>query len=227
MAIPAENPQSVSAIVRTNLLTLNFLFMKMLFKLAAVVLLVSFVAAGTPLSKKERKYAVNSLKDTEKALEKAIAGLSAEQLNFKPSENQWSIDGCVKHIAMSEQMLGGALEKAMQEPADSSKRANIKATDEQLQKFMADRSNKVQTMDPLKPENIPFKTTEEALAAFKLNRDKLINFAQSTKEDLRNHVVELPFGSYDAYQMMLLISSHSARHTQQIEEVKASNDYPK
>jgi hypothetical protein len=201
--------------------------MKNVFGIAALLLLMSFVVTNVPPSKKERKFAVNLLKESDKALYKAIGGLTEAQLNYKPSENQWSIDGCIKHIAMSEQMLGSALDEAMKQPADSSKRANIKATDDQLIKFMGDRTNKIQTLDPLKPENIPFKTTEEAIASFRLSRDKLLQFAQSTNEDLRNHVVELPFGSYDAYQMMILIASHTGRHTQQIEEVKASEGFPK
>lgn len=201
--------------------------MKKLFQLSAVFLLFSFVVADTPVTKKERKFAVHLLKDTQKNLQKTIDGLNESQLTYKPSDAQWSVEGCVKHIAMSEQMLGAALEEAMKQPADSTKRANIKVTDDQLQKFMEDRTNKIQTMDPLKPENIAFKSTNEALESFKSNREKLTSFAQSTKEDLRNHVVELPFGSYDAYQMLILIASHSDRHTKQIREVMADQGFPK
>lgn len=200
--------------------------MKKLFPFLALLVIFSFVPADKGISKKERKYAVNMLKESAKAVEQVIAGLNESQLSFQPSEKQWSVEGCIKHIAMSEQMLGGALEKAMQEPADSSKRSKIQATDEQIVQFLSDRSTKRETMDPLKPENIPFKTTAEALESFKQNRAKLMAFAKSTKEDLRSHVVELPFGSFDAYQMIILIAAHSERHTKQAEEVKASQGYP-
>ena len=200
--------------------------MKKLLVICSVLFLFSFVAADNPLTKKERKYALNLLRDTEKGLEKAIKGLSPEQLTFKPSEEQWSVEGCVKHIAFSEQMLGESLEKALAAAPNPEKRSNIKATDEDVVKFMQDRTNKVKTMDPMKPENIKFVSTEEALAAFKLSRDKLINFMESTQDDMREHVVEFPFGSYDAYQLVLFIAAHSNRHTQQIEEVKASAGYP-
>ena len=201
--------------------------MKKLLVFCSVLFLLAFVAADNPLTKKERKYAVGMLKDTEKAVEKSLKGLTDAQLTYKPSDEQWSVEGCIKHIAVSEQMLGEAMQKAMQAPPNPEKRANIKATDEDLVKFLENRSQKVKTMDPMKPENIAFANTAEALAAFKLNREKLINYMQSTKEDLRNHVVELPFGSYDAYQMVLLIAAHSNRHTQQIEEVKATAGFPK
>jgi hypothetical protein len=45
---------------------------------------------------------------------------------------------------------------------------------------------------------------------------------------MRNHVTESPMlGAMDAYQLMLLISAHTARHTAQIEEVKAHPNFPK
>ena len=200
--------------------------MKKLLPFFALLLIFSFIPPDKGVSKKERKYAVNLLKETANGVEKAIAGLSESQLTYQPSEKQWSVEGCIKHIAMSEQMLGGALETAMQQPADSSKRSKIQVTDEQLVQFLSDRSNKRETSEPLKPENIPFKTAAEALESFKQNRAKLMAFAKSTKEDLRNHVVELPFGSFDAYQMILLIAAHSERHAKQAEEVKASQGFP-
>lgn len=201
--------------------------MKKLLPFFAVLLFCSFIVSDNPISKKERKFVVGKLKTSEKNLQQSIRGLSEAQLKFKPSENQWSVEGCVKHIAMTEQMLSSALEEAMKQPANAEKRSAIKVSDDELMNFMENRTNKVQTADPLKPENITFANVEEAMAAFKLNREKLVRFAQDTKEDLRNHVVELPFGSYDAYQMLLLMASHSARHTQQIEEVKASAQYPR
>jgi hypothetical protein len=81
-------------------------------------------------------------------------------------------------------------------------------------------------MDPMKPENTPFKSATEALESFKMNRDKLIEYVKSTDADLRNHVMAMPFGSLDGYQFILFISAHSNRHMQQINEVKANPGFP-
>jgi hypothetical protein len=124
-------------------------------------------------------------------------------------------------------MLWSVVEKAIQSPANPEKRANIKATDEQVVKMLEDRSHKVKTQEAMKPENTPFNSVEDALKSFKENREKLINYVNTTKDDLRSHVVEFPFGSFDAYQMILFIAAHSNRHTQQIDEVKAQPDFPK
>lgn len=198
---------------------------KMLIIVSAFTLL-SFIATDTPLTEKERKYALELLTSTQTTLEKSVAGLSDSQLNFKANDTTWSVDGCVRHIAVAEKILWGAVEEALKKPTDSSKRANIKATDEQLVNFMETRGTKVKTMDAMKPENTTFKTTAEALASIKKSRKKIIDYISTTKADMRNHVVELPFGSYDSYQVVLIIGSHTNRHTQQLEEVKNAAGFP-
>lgn len=190
-------------------------------------LMFSFIGADKTLTAKERKMATDLLKDTESGVEKAIAGLSADQLAFRANDSSWSVEGCVKHIAITEQMLWSVVEKAVQSPATPEKRANIKASDEEVIRMLEDRSHKVKTQEQMKPENTPFTSAEEALKSFKENREKLISYVNSTKDDLRNHVIEFPFGSFDAYQMILFIGAHSNRHTQQIDEVKAQPDFPK
>src|SRR5580765_1993387 len=114
------------------------------------------------------------------------------------------------------------IDDALKQPANPEKRSEIKVTDEQIIKNLEDRSTKIQTIDPMKPENTSFKSASEALDSFKQDRDKLISYVKNTKDDLRNHVLVLPIGTYDCYQLILLIGSHSNRHTQQIEEVKAN-----
>ena len=44
---------------------------------------------------------------------------------------------------------------------------------------------------------------------------------------MRNHVGQTPMGALDAYQIVLMISSHTNRHVQQINEVKADPNFPK
>ena len=89
------------------------------------------------------------------------------------------------------------------------------------------REKKIQTSEPFKPENTPFKSAAEALESFQTNRTKLIEYVKTTDDDLRNHVGTMPFGQVDCYQMILFIGGHSNRHTQQIEEVMADPGFPK
>ncbi len=51
---------------------------------------------------------------------------------------------------------------------------------------------------------------------------------KGTQDDLRAHSAPHPvLKTIDAYQWLLLLSAHSARHAAQIEEVKADPNFPK
>ncbi|MBS1609554.1 MAG: DinB family protein [Bacteroidetes bacterium] len=201
--------------------------MKKIAFLLLPVLLFSFSIKPATISDKERKDAIDLLQKTEQGVLDAINGLSDAQLKYKPAPDRWSVEECVKHIAITEQELWQMTNGAIQTPANPDKRADIKATDEQMLKGIEDRSHKVKTAPQMEPQNTPFKSLQEALESFKTNREKLIEYVKGTQDDLRNHVVILPFGTYDSYQMILFIGGHSNRHTQQIEEVKADKGYPK
>ncbi|MBA3987430.1 MAG: hypothetical protein H0X63_12870 [Flavobacteriales bacterium] len=45
-------------------------------------------------------------------------------------------------------------------------------------------------------------------------------------EDLRNHINDSRAGAIDAYQSLLFIAGHCARHTLQIEEIKQAGGFP-
>ena len=180
----------------------------------------------TSISEKERKTATGLLKDTKTDMLKSVKGLSEAQLDFKASADHWSVKECTYHIAISEKNLWNMLETNMKMAPNPEKRSEIKMTDEQLIKALEDRSNKVKTSEPLEPKNTPYKSLDEALNAFKDMRADHIKYMKSTTEDLRNHVVQMPFGWLDCYQLCLMMAAHSNRHTQQINEVKADPNFP-
>ena len=199
---------------------------KMLFFAIALATL-SFMSAPTTLTKKERKSAVQLLKSTEKELFRTLKGLTDAQLKYKPAPDRWSIEECVIHIATTEEMLWQMTDAALKQPANPEKRADIKVSDEEIVKMVENRTEKRKTFDNLKPENSKYKTLDAALEALKASRNSLERYLRSTDDDLRNHVLTLPFGQIDSYQMILFMAGHTNRHTQQIQEVMADAGYPK
>ena len=206
----------------------NF-FMKKIFAITALLLFISnssFVEPAT-LSKSERKYAVNVLKESKKFFTQHVKGLTDAQLDFKAAPEKWSIRQCMEHIALSETFLDQILQGTMKAPSNPEKRSEIKIKDEEIVPLLADRSKKAQAPEPIQPKG-SFKTTDEAVAAFVAARDKHIDYIKTTEDDMRNHCAPHPaFGMMDTYQWMLLVAGHSKRHTLQIEEVKTSVGYPK
>lgn len=178
------------------------------------------------ISKSERKAGLTKMKDTYKDAVNAISGLSETQLNYKEAEGKWSVKDCFFHIAAAEKLLWNMFEEAMKNPANPEKRTEIKFTDEQVVNMVKDRSKKAQAPEPIQPKNTGFANLADAEADFKNSRDAHIKYLKNTTEDLRNHVVQLPFGWIDCYQLYLFIAGHSNRHTQQMNEVKASSGFP-
>ncbi len=195
--------------------------------LVPFALLMSFTVNLRTLKKKERRFAKDHLKDTKKELIKTVNGLSAAQLSFKADSTKWSVEDCLKHIAMAEMGIWKSVTDGLSQPPNPEKRVDIKMTDEQLVKGIQDRSSKFQAPEPLQPKNTSFKSAAEALTSFKENRNKLINYIDDTQEDMRNHVITFPVGVLDAYQLVLFISAHSSRHTLQIKEIIADPNFPK
>ncbi|HEV7780033.1 MAG TPA: DinB family protein [Chitinophagaceae bacterium] len=195
-----------------------------------LALLVITGLAGTikdnSISKKERKHGLGILKDTRDDATQACKGLSEAQLNFKAAPDKWSVKECMYHIAGAEKLLWGLFEATMKSPANPEKRSEIKVTDEQIVKMIEDRSVKAQAPEPIQPRNTGFNSLDDALEDFKKNRGDHIKYLRTSTEDLRNHVMQMPFGYIDGYQFLLFMAAHSNRHTQQINEVKAAAGFP-
>jgi hypothetical protein len=75
-----------------------------------------------------------------------------------------------------------------------------------------------------KPER-QLRDLQTGLDAFRKLHAEMLEYARTTDEDLRSHVVERE-GS-DAHQWLLLISTHEQRHVLQIREIKAHPKFPK
>lgn len=190
------------------------------------VFLYGTAQAQTPMTKEERSTVVKYLNETSDYMTKTLKGLSKEQLNFKPNAESWSVDECLRHLAISEANIWGMfVEAALATDPDPSKRSEVKGTDEQIMAGIESRDQKVKTFAPFEPQNKveDFKTV---LKEFKTLRGDHVKWAKKTDEDLRNRYATTPLGVMDAYQAILFMSGHTKRHTDQMKEIMASPDFP-
>ena len=185
-------------------------------------------SASTPLTPQEREFALKQFETTRDNFLKSIAGLSQKQWSFKPAPDRWSVAEVAEHITVSESTIFGLVQqKVMQSPAAPEKREQVKGKDQLILEKMPDRSHKAQAPEMLRPTG-RWATEAELTKAFEENRKSNMEYIRLTNDDLRDHFLDHPvFGTLDGYQWLLLISSHSARHTAQIEEVKADPNFPK
>lgn len=200
---------------------------KLSFFLAALLILSFRPIAPDPISDADRTKLISQMESTRDLLLQTVEGLSDEQFNFRPAEGRWTVLECLEHITLAEAGILSWVQGSLQGPADSSKRSQIKVTDEELIEKTPDRSQKFQAPEMLQPKGT-LGNPAAALTAYKDARAKTLDYVKQTKDDLRNHYMDHPaFGTIDCYQGMLLLSAHSKRHTLQMQEVKSDPKFPK
>lgn len=190
-----------------------------------VLLLFSFMPEKQGLNNADKELVITELTRTSKKLLKTIKGLSRAQLNFKASPESWSVAECVEHIAISENSIFGAVEKALKTPADTSKKSKSTMTDDEVVGAMLNRTNKIKTPTAFEPSG-KFGGHKETVKAFITKRKENIKYAKKTKDNLRNHYGKMSFGTLDGVQLMVFIAAHSERHTLQIEEIINNENFP-
>jgi hypothetical protein len=190
--------------------------------LAAVPLL----AGEGALTDSERSFLVEQLQLSKKAFLASIDGVTEAQWKFKASPTSWSIAECAEHIVLSEDFLFKTSQGILKTPVVPRPETSTSETDHKLVMMVADRSHKATAPEPITPSG-KFATPADAAQAFTEKRDRNMAYAKTTTDELRVHTVKGPLGTMDAYQFLLLMASHTGRHTDQIKEVQANADYPK
>jgi len=208
-----------------------------LMKRMAALVMVLLCGLGTALAQAqsavtltsdERERALQSFQATHDAFLQSIAGLSQKQWTFKPAPDRWSVAEVAEHITVSESAILGLVQKQiMVSAATPAKREQVKGKDELVLEKVPDRTHKAQAPEFLRPTG-RWVTEADLTRAFEDSRRATMDYVRTTNDDLRDHFFDHPvLGTMDGYQWLLLISAHSARHTAQIEEVKADPNFPK
>jgi hypothetical protein len=168
---------------------------------------------------------VAEMQRTEARFLKSIEGLSEAQWKFKAAPDRWSVAECAEHIIAAESFIRGMIVPVLSKDATPEMVKEGTRKDEMVTKAIVDRTTKFKAPEPLIPTN-KFADPATATAAFKKERAETI--ALTSTADLRTHADKhFAFGNLDAYGWFLFLSSHSERHTLQIDEVKAHADFPK
>lgn len=199
--------------------------MKTLLISLCVFALLAFTVSDSQLTDEERKMAVSELSTSLDRLMDALEDLTKDQLNYKVTEDSWSIAECVEHITISEVAFSDMLQGLVQSPADPKNREKVQIKDADLIAMMKDRSNKVKTQKPFEPTG-KFGTHDATMETFVEKRRANIEYVKTTEDDLRNRAQTFPFGTVDGYQIILFMSAHSDRHISQMEEIMDSDGFP-
>lgn len=198
--------------------------------MTARVLFVAVLAAApllaAPITDGDRAALVQDLERSRAAFLQAIADVRTEaQWNFKPSPDRWSVGECAAHIIAAEDYFRQNVAAALKDPPLPAAEQS-EARDAVIVKMIRDRSQRFQAPAGLEPTGkvVP---KAESIAAFEATRARTLEYVKTTKDALREHGTGAAPNIMTAYQLILMLSGHTERHTAQLIEVKASPAYPR
>ncbi len=187
---------------------------------------ITAATKSASLTEDERQRLADHVARTEKLFLGSVAGLSAEQLAFKPAPEKWSIAEVAEHLAVAEKFIRETTVETLKTAATAEQLEQGCVKEDQIEPLMLDRSQKFQAPEPVMPQS-RWSSVAETLAAFRQERAATVKLV-AEDVDLRAHCSEHPgFGNLDAYGWLYFLSSHTERHTLQIEEIKADPGFPR
>lgn len=144
----------------------------------------------------------------------AVEGLTDEEAAVKPADGGWSALECVEHVATAETRMFRRLTTqslAVEEELSREREPVLYAR-------LATRGHKFEAPEPVRPTG-RYPTLSEAVGAFLDARERTVKWLESCNFDLRRRSVEHPLlGPASAYELILIMAAHPARHARQIQE---------
>src|SRR5438552_15251584 len=150
----------------------------------------------------ERQKVLDLLVRSRHVLLDAVQGVSEEQARWKPAPDRWSIAEYVEHLAVSDDALIALIERSLQTTAQPETEDQRRQREKKIRETSIERGVN-QAPDNLKP-NGRFGSLSGAIAAFLAARERSLEYARTTQEDLRSHFTPHPvLGPLDGYQWLV------------------------
>lgn len=174
----------------------------------------------------EREKAVGLLARSRQALLDAVEGITDQQARWKPSPERWSILEYVEHLAVSDDALVAMIQRSMQTPAQPETEEQRRQREQKIRETPIPRGAN-RAPEGLKP-SARFKSLPEAVTAFLAARERTMEFARSTQDDLRSHFSpHNVLGPLDGYQWLVGNARHAESHAGHIKELRTSQGFPR
>ena len=171
------------------------------------------------LTAQERETAIALLEKSRQTLVDAVAGVNDEHSRWKPGPDRWSILEYVEHLAISDDGLIALIRRALRSAPQPETPEERAAREKAIREVHAPRgANKAPEM--LLPTG-RFADLAAAMTAFHGARDRSLEFARTTQDDLRSHFApHSVYGKMDGYQWLLGNARHVETHAGHIREIR-------
>ncbi|MEO8073234.1 MAG: DinB family protein [Acidobacteriota bacterium] len=177
---------------------------------------------------------ISELKTIREDTQQKFGELSFEQLNWRTSDESWSIAQCFEHLVITNEIYFENIQKV----ADGTHQNNFFSkipfvtdiTGAIMKKVLSPEwSKKMKTLKMFKPSYNDI--SENILEDFSKNQNRLISLMEATKDlDIRKIKVAEPIGAavnlrlVDAFEVLVV---HEKRHFNQAKRVAENEGFPK
>jgi hypothetical protein len=174
----------------------------------------------------EREKALGLLNRSRKTLLDAVEGVTGNQARWKPAADRWSILEYVEHLAISDDELIALIKRSLAKPARPETEA------ERLERETKIRETPIPRGANHAPEMLQpggrFATLSDAVTAFLAARERSLEYARSTQDDLRSHFTDHSvLGPLDGYQWLMGNARHAETHAGHILELRSLPEFPR
>jgi len=175
----------------------------------------------------DRKYLLENLIRSRDELVKETSGLSQKQWSFKESDDRWSINQVVEHLAIFELIFDREIGRSLGGKPQPEFNKDVKP-DSYYTGFIMEETPHV-TIEYTKPftYSVPLGLNDikNNIAWFLKMRNESVEYVRTTKEDLRLYYRNS--GIANLHQTYIYVFGHVDRHLRQIRKIKQHPKYPK
>jgi hypothetical protein len=184
------------------------------------MLSASFAPATAEITALDRQRLMAHMQMTSGWLADEVSNLSQAQAEFRRARGSWTILEVLDHLVVVGPIYWQDLQKGVQGKVPA---LMPPSRDVDILWYGIDRGRPETALATENPKG-DLRSIRSGLEAYRKNHARLLEYIRTTKDDLRNRVVERQ--GCDAYQWALLISTHEQRHILQIREIKADPKFP-
>jgi hypothetical protein len=177
------------------------------------------------ITDRERETALALLARSRTAVLKAVDGVTEDQARWKPAPERWSILEYIEHLAVSDDGLVALVKRSLAAPAHVETEEERRAREQKIRETPIPRGvNRA-------PENLKpvarFGSLAEAVAAFLAARERTVEYARATTDDLRSHFAPHPvLGQMDGFQWLCGNARHAESHAAHVVEIRGMAGFP-
>jgi DinB family protein len=177
------------------------------------------------ITERERETALALLARSRQTLLDAVEGVTDAQARWRPLADRWTVLEYVEHLAVSDDALMNLVRRSLESPPQVETEDERRTREKKIRETPIPRGVN-RAPDGLKPAG-RFASLDEAVTHFLAARERTIEYASNTQEDLRRHFATHPvLGPLDAYQWLVGNARHVETHAGHIREIRAMDGFP-